>query len=159
LPTTRVGDSWIKVDVGARTGLKRLSQRIAVALTCVLLAFAVLGGLAHAGGRYFYCDGMGLTQSDPCSVGHDDKASSERSACLLRSDCCESWTLPSMPAGTMAGHRTVAAPPLVAILAPPHLLFLQSVTSRGVALRSSEHWLRPPRLAAERRARLMVFLT
>ena len=149
------------VRVGHRINWKpkARSRRCAIALTGLLLALAVLAGLAHAGGRYFYCEGMRLMQSDPCLVSHTDKgAGSESTICPLRTDCCELWTLPSMPLGTMAEAPSVPSPAVLAVVPASQLLRLQSETPLA-PLRISEQWRRPPRSPGNLRARLMVFLT
>jgi len=144
----------------ARNPKSRLRQ-VAVVLTGLLLSFAVLAGLARAGGRYFYCEEMRLTQWDPCSAAsHKDKGDvSEGKVCPLRVDCCELWTLPSMPAGTMAEDRGVPAPALVAIIPPSQLLFEHSASDLRRLAGASGRWRIPPRPPGELRAQLMVFLT
>jgi hypothetical protein len=159
----RVGDSEMKVNRGSRVGRGRSARvrKVAIALTGLLLTFAVIAGLAHAGGRYFYCEAMQLMQSDPCVATHDGKsAGSESTFCAFRADCCEMWTLPSMPAGTAIAQDVVVAPPgLVAVVPATDLLIQQSETSFRARSRVFERWRSPPRPPGELRTQLMVFLT
>jgi hypothetical protein len=157
------GDSERKVIGRSRIvwGRSPRTRKVAATLTGVLLTFAVVAGLAHAGGRYFYCEAMELMQSNPCVATHDDKGAGSRSTfCAFRADCCEMWTLPSMPAGTAMAQDDVVAPPgLVAVVPATELLIQQSETSFRARSRVFERWRSPPRPPGELRAQLMVFLT
>jgi hypothetical protein len=141
---------------------KRGSRKIAVALTGLLLSFAILAGMALTGGRYFYCPEMRVMQSAPCSIAsHGDEGDgSGGTVCPSHLDCCELWTLPSIPSGTIAAEASaVAPPPLVAVLPPlPFSLELYASTLCSPT-RASERWRIPPGRPGELRAQLMVFLT
>jgi hypothetical protein len=156
-------DSERKVNGRSRIvwGRNPRTRKVAVGLTGILLTFAVMAGLAHAGGRYFYCEAMQLMQSDPCVATHDDKGAGSKSTfCAFRTDCCEMWTLPSMPAGTAIAQDHVVAPPgLVALVPATDLLLQQSETSFRARSRVLERWRSPPRPPGELRTQLMVFLT
>jgi hypothetical protein len=127
---------------------------------CLLVAVAVLFGVAHAGARYFYCEGLGLSTTDPCAqvAGH-------RAACPLASlerppfECCRVITMPSIPDGARSVEPTVPAAGLVAIV-PPAPAVVESRGGLGVRVaREGERWRAPPKAARERRAQLNVFLT
>jgi hypothetical protein len=155
-----------RIDVGYARGRKWKvgpgTRKIAVALTRLLLSFVILAGLAHAGGRYFYCPEMGQMQPAPCSVASHggDGDGSGGTICPRRLDCCELWTLPSMPSGiTVAEAGAVAPPPLVAMLPPLPFLLDRAQDIRRNSSRASELWRTPPRRPGELRAQLMVFLT
>jgi hypothetical protein len=137
-------------------------RRRALAVVGVLMMAVFVSGLVHAGGRYFYCEALGLSLSDPC-VG---PPSADRPACpsaALQSshcDCCEILVVQAMPSGAQSARASVPATPLLAILAavpltatgPGHDANFHAPGQR----RSHPPW-RPP--ASEARARLMVFLT
>ncbi len=132
-----------------------------VRLAGLVLAFALVAGLANAGGRLFYCDSMRLLRSNPCSVAHHDDEGSPLgdAACPPRIDCCEVLTLPSMPAGTVAADHDVARPALLSVITPSELFAVQLAGVSGATARAFERWRVPPRPPGEVRARLMVFLT
>src|SRR5260221_11428193 len=84
--------------------------RVIAAAAHLVLAFAVLCGIVHAGARYFYCEALGLLPSDPCAEvsgdGHGKRpldALSEHHA-----DCCEIVTLIPMPRAAQAAGPHVA---------------------------------------------------
>ena len=141
-------------------GAKGPLRRIAVALTGLLLSFALLSGLGHANSRYFYCDAMGLLQADPCAAAvqrDGDPAGAQLRATQL--DCCEVGTFPPLPQAATPASRQVSPPALVALIpAVPDLCQLLP-SSRERPNRSSGRWRAPPRSAGELRARLGVFLT
>jgi hypothetical protein len=143
--------------------LRRLARRCLVVVAGIVLSFAVVSGAARAGGRYFYCDAMGMLQWDPCAQGasHRDGDDPADRVAPHHVDCCEVGTLPSFPDGSGVATPTVSPPPLTAVvpaaaLAGGHAPRL--VLSRS-AMTALEHWRGPPRSPAERRAELMVFLT
>jgi hypothetical protein len=135
-------------------------RRVAVAIAGLVLSLAVVTGLVSAGGRVYYCQAMRTLGFDPCGVAeHGRSADGERSACPSHADCCETWTLPSMPAATAASDPPVAPAPLVSIMAPSEVL--AALFERGPAapaVRSLERWRVPPRPPGEERSHLMVFL-
>jgi hypothetical protein len=124
------------------------------------MAIAVLFGMVQAGGRYFYCESLGLSAFDPCA-----HAARHEPQCPLASferkpfDCCEVITMPSMPEGARAVEPSVPSASVVAIL-PPVLAAMDSTPALGASVAwEGERWRGPPRASRERRARLMVFLT
>jgi len=138
-------------------------RRVAVALTALLLSLAVLAGAARARARYFYCEAMGLMETDPCAApakndGAEDVATS-REVREAHTDCCEIVTLSRMPAGTTIAAQDVPPPALAAFL--PAAIIRTTLLANPSAQRdrSSERWRVPPRYPGELRAQLMVFLT
>jgi hypothetical protein len=142
-----------------RSNRKRLPHAV-VAAAHLVLAFAVLFGIVQSGGRYFYCEALGLLPSDPCAEAARDGHTkcplgtlSERHA-----DCCEIVTLAAMPQAARAAGPSVAPAAFVAIT--PALWpegWSESATSSRLD-RAFERWRPPPRASNDVRAQLMVFL-
>ena len=134
---------------------------MAVALTGILLSFALLTGLARANARYFYCDAMGLLQSDPCAAAAQRDRETEGAAALRSThlDCCEVGTFPPLPRGATAAASHVSPPALVGVLPAVAPLRGLPSSSRERPHRSFGRWRAPPHSAGELRARLGVFLT
>jgi hypothetical protein len=126
----------------------------------LLVAIAVLFGIAQAGGRYFYCEGLGLSVTDPCAQEY-----THRSPCPFTSfdrqpvDCCHVITMPSMPEGARSVVPAVPSAGLLAIL--PAIQRADGALWSGSVLvaREGARGRAPPSSSGERRARLMVFLT
>jgi hypothetical protein len=126
----------------------------------LLLAVAVVCGTVQAGARYFYCEALGLSLSDPCAQGVE-----HRDQCPLASldrpdvDCCSLLRIRSMPEGARASEPTVPPAGVIAVL--PAIEGASGRSSRGGirAVRATARWRKPPRSSGERRAELMVFLT
>jgi hypothetical protein len=142
-----------------RSNRKRLPHAV-VAAAHLVLAFAVLFGIVQSGGRYFYCDALGLLASDPCA----EAARDGHAKCPLgtlsehHADCCEIVTLAAMPQAARAAGPSVAPAALVAIM--PALWpegWSDSATS-SLLDRAFERWRPPPRASNDVRAQLMVFL-
>lgn len=125
-----------------------------------LLAFAVLSGIVHAGGRYFYCEALGLLPSDPCAQvsGHADDGSPLDALSEHHADCCEVVTLAAMPRAAQAAGPHVAPAARVAIV--PAVSLAGGLESAGPSRvdRASERWRPPPRASSDARSQLMVFL-
>ena len=146
---------------------KRLPQRIAVGLAAFVVSLAVLAGAwrsssaSATGGRYFYCEAMGVVQADPCVAASHDRSArgTSREARERHLDCCEVGTLPSTPSATLGRARTVAPPALVAVIAPCELVAPQSVNDLRCSRVGHARWRPPPHAATQRRSELMVFLT
>ncbi len=136
----------------------RLPQRIAVALGSILLSVALVTGALRADGRYFYCDAMGITLTDPCAAPSRNEVGTATDA--LREhhvDCCKSGTLASMPNGAASARFSVSPAPLLAVIAPQVIEPLRVVALPHRA--SPDRWRAPPRPPGELRAQRMVFLT
>ena len=146
---------------GARA--RGVLRRLAVALTALLLSLAVLSGTTRARSRYFYCEAMGLMESDPCAAPADSDETEDvapsTEAREGHTDCCEIITLSPMPAGTTTAALDVPPPGLTALLPAAILRAGLFTIPRTQANRSSERWRVPPRYAGELRTQLMVFLT
>lgn len=94
-----------------------LSRRLVGALLGLVLALSLVASLTHAGGRYFYCEAMGLLPSDPCRsapAAEDDASSTTNVLGEQRRDCCEVITLRSLPD---AATRIVPSVPPAGVVA------------------------------------------
>ena len=137
-----------------------LPRAILVRACCAWVAVAVLLGVGQARTRYFYCESLGLSATDPCA--HEDRRAAQ---CPLASldrppfDCCDVITMPSMPEGARSVEPRIASPGVTAVL-PPVSRSIEPVRDGPARVaREGERWRGPPRPAGERRAALMVFLT
>lgn len=150
-------------NIGKRMkALRRLARHVGVALAGILLSFAILSGFAHANGRYFYCEAMGLMASDPCAAAATRGERAETPLTEVRqgnSDCCEIVTLPSLPQGTMTASSAVPPPALLAVVPAAPLLNLRFDGARARSDGAHHQWRPVHRSAAQARAQLMVFLT
>lgn len=143
--------------------LARVGPGFAGVLLSIALSLAIVCGFAHANGRYFYCEAMGLMATDPCATpahGRERSGNPPAEAGPGDADCCQIVTLPSLPEGTAAPSSAVPPAPLVGVFAPA--LADRRLRAPGT-LPALAHapWRSPPRSAAQARARaqLMVFLT
>ncbi|HEX3772586.1 MAG TPA: hypothetical protein VHV30_17025 [Polyangiaceae bacterium] len=130
---------------------------------CAFVAISVLFGVAQAGARYFYCESLGLSATDPCAASAPSET--RQPPCPLASfgrapfDCCQVITMRSMPEGARAIEPSVPSAGVVAVL-PPVVGPIEPASGRGPSVaRAGERWRGPPRASRERRAQLMVFLT
>jgi hypothetical protein len=141
---------------------RRLPRAAIARVWCAFVAITVLFGIAQAGARYFYCESLGLSATDPCASRSHETREHER--CPLAAvdrapfDCCRVITMPSVPVGARAIEPGVPSACVVAIL-PAVLDTLGSAPPRAPIAREGERWRGPPRASRERRAQLMVFLT
>jgi hypothetical protein len=125
----------------------------------LVLAVAVLFGIVHSGSRYFYCEALGLSASDPCAAASGERrgASSPETVSERAADCCEIVALEAIPRAAQAPRTCVAPAPCVAVLALPIDETARSAPpSRGD--RALARWRPPPRSSGDVRAQLMVFL-
>jgi hypothetical protein len=126
----------------------------------LLVAIAVLFGVAQAGARYFYCEELGLSAIDPCVQG-----ATHRSPCPLASfdrerfDCCHVLTMPSMPEGARSAAPVVPSAAVLAILPAVPLADASPWKGSVLIAREGARGRAPPSSSSERRAQLMVFLT
>jgi hypothetical protein len=137
------------------------ARRALVALGYLLLAFAVLSGIAQSGARFFYCEALGLMTSDPCVQAHcgGDGLDYGNSLKEKHADCCEIVTLPTTPDAARVANASVLPAALVAIVPGDWLAQLQATPMLRATRRFVDRWRAPPRSSSEVRARLMVFLT
>jgi hypothetical protein len=144
---------------GKRTGRPR--PHSAVALARLLLAAVVLCGIAHAGGRYFYCEAFGFSRTDPCAQSSDAGRTECPSGALHAQDddCCTRLVVPAMPDGAKAEAPRVPAASLVAIAPAVPRVEGVSANDRAAFRSSLVRWRTPPRPPGAARALLMVFLT
>ena len=136
------------------------ARRAGLALAYLLLAFAVLCGIARSGARYFYCEAFGLTTSDPCARASLSEDAAPRGNAVDEPvpDCCEVLTLPSVPEGARTANPSVSPAAQVAALPAPSL----ETVPANVTLPSRtsfDRWRPPPRSSSEVCAQLMVFLS
>lgn len=131
------------------------------ALLRLVLAVVVVAGALQAHARYFYCEGLGLSATDPCGA-----ARTPREACPLPIvnrqvvDCCGVLTMPAVPEGTSPREPAVWPPSQADVV--PFVEFASASStgpSDGGRGRSGEARRKPPPTPRELRAQLMVFLT
>lgn len=141
---------------------KRAAARgFAVALAHLLLALAVLCGVARSGSQYYYCEAFGLSLVDPCfhEMCGDDSGPAGQVLHEQRPDCCEIIRLPAMPQAARGADPNVVPAGCVAILAAPSCDDVPSKSSHSSGMALFERWRPPPRASRESRAQRMVFLT
>jgi hypothetical protein len=128
------------------------AARLAFGVLCAALATALASGLALQGKRYFFCDAMGVTSSDPCSA----RIAAERDVAVHPTDCCVVERVPAVPTSVLATATSVPAASVVAVVAPS----IAVLPERPSAAQSEQRATGPPRPPPERvHARVMVFLT
>jgi hypothetical protein len=141
-----------------RSHRRQLPPAVAAAAHWVL-AFAVLFGVVQSGGRYFYCEALGLLPSDPCAEAARDAHSKSPLDTVTehQADCCEIVTLAAMPQAAQAAGPSVAPAAFVAIVPA---LWTEGGIDSAARLRldrTFERWRPPPRASNDVRATLMVF--
>ncbi|MGH7436625.1 MAG: hypothetical protein ACRENE_13205, partial [Polyangiaceae bacterium] len=86
----------------------------------LVLSLAVLFGTVQSGGRYFYCEALGLMPSDPCaqasSAAHGGPVGTLSEQ---HTDCCEVVTLAAMPQAAQVADFGVPPTPCAGIVAAP----------------------------------------
>ena len=154
-----IGPKSVRSASRSRSNRKRLPHAV-VAAARLVLAFAVLFGIVQSGGRYFYCEALGLLPSDPCAGAARDDHSKSPLGTLSEhpADCCEIVALEAMPRAAQAAGPSVAPAALVAILPAPWPEGRIGSTARSPRDRAFERWRPPPRASNDVRAELMVFL-
>lgn len=137
--------------------LELVIRRAGHVLGALVLILAVLSSLALGGNHYFYCDAMGLLQTDPCQAAASHATPRTADARETPFDCCDELTVPSLPNGAANTIPDVPPAALAAVI-PPFEVVMNApcVTRSGSVL---ARWRVPPPTATERRAVLMVFLT
>jgi hypothetical protein len=143
---------------GAKRRTRGLPRALVLGAARLLLALAVICGAVQSGARYFYCEAVGLSTSDPCAaVARAGGACPFETVRRQSIDCCSIVTLPSMPDGARARERTVAAAGVVEVL--PAREYVASPFRVEGSPRRAFRIERPPRSGGELRTQLMVFLT
>jgi hypothetical protein len=125
-----------------------------------VLALSVLFGIVHSGGRYFYCEALGLLPSDPCAEASADGRGKSPLGMLSerRADCCEIVTLATMPPAARSAGPSVAPAARISIVPALWLAGRVDFAAPSRVDRAFERWRRPPRASNDVRAQLMVFL-
>jgi len=143
---------------GQRPRRRRL-PRAAVAMVRLVLALAVVFAMVQSGGRYFYCEALGLMPSDPCAeVSGAAHRGPLRTLTEQHTDCCEVVTLATTPPAAQTATPCVAPAPCVALVAAPRLSASMPFVSSLDRERLFERWRPPPRAPNDVRAQLMVFV-
>jgi hypothetical protein len=144
----------------ARRARRKLPHGLVVGAARLWLALAIMAGPVQAGARYFYCEALGLSVSDPCSAaarsGHPCPFESIERQSI---DCCSVITLPSIPEGASAEEHAVPPARIVAILGAGEYARSPSGTVAGGFAQGVQRWKRPPRPGGDLRTQLMVSLT
>ena len=139
----------------------RSRRRLALAFARLLLVFIVIAGIAHSGARYFYCEALGLSASDPCLQGSRGDVETCPTEALheRQDDCCETITLPSVPNGARVESPSVSPAGVVGIVPPGQ--FVSDTLDKQLTCRmlAFARWRTPARSQQKLRAQLMVFLT
>jgi hypothetical protein len=133
-----------------------------VVLAGLVLPVVLISGAARAGGRYFYCEAMGMLQWDPCAERSGSRPADDPVDTVAphHMDCCQVGMLPSLPEGSTVATPSVPPPPLTAVVPVRELRMAHSARLAGPsAVAALERSRPPPHSAAERRTALMVFLT
>jgi hypothetical protein len=126
----------------------------------LVLALAVFFGAVQAGARYFYCEGVGLSASDPCAGrAHGDGRCPFNSVDRQSIDCCTVIAMPAMPDGARACEHAVHPAGVSALMPVGQYTSGQLGLGETTLTQRARRWQKPPRPAAELRAQLMVFLT
>jgi hypothetical protein len=136
-------------------------RRASVALARVFVAAVVVCGLLQSGARFFYCEGHGLSLTDPCV----QPSAHPRADCQTTSleqrpiDCCEVIQLPSLPRATQLADAAVEPSPWVAVLPVDRPSPLMDGPDETPSRRTLQRWRAPPRTSDRVHAHVMVFLT
>ncbi len=134
--------------------------RVAVAAVHMVLALALLFGMVQSGGRYFYCEALGLLPSDPCASAacREHHEGTARVLSERRADCCEIVTLEALPQAAQAAVPAVSPAPFFAILPAAYLAAERGFAPVRRDAQTPELWRPPPLASGECRAKLGVFL-
>jgi hypothetical protein len=143
------------------TNLRRTSLRHAIAvLARLLVAVVVVCGVTQSGARYFYCEALGLSITDPCVCPAEHRGTE----CPVQFeprpvDCCKVVRLPVVPRAARLAEAGIEPSPWVALLPPLH-------GSRGLdgfaeppPRRVLQRWRAPPRTSERVHEQVSVFLT
>ena len=138
-----------------------LARQCLAALVGLALSFALVASLARPGGRYFYCEAMGLLPLDPCRAApaaSDGRSAPEDCVDQTRPDCCEVVTLRALPDG--ATNAPTNVPPATVVVVLPAVAATDTGDERLVHNVRSK-WRAPPRPPGKQRthAHNQVFLT
>src|SRR5579864_5648691 len=136
---------------------RRFARALCLGVVGMLLAVALLSGTLQAGARYFYCEGLGLSASDPCAAAarHADDRCPLRGIERKSPDCCSMIQLPSMPDGTRVDGHSVPPAGITKVLSASQYTLETTGIGRETSVSRTERWRIPPRPSGELRAQLM----
>jgi hypothetical protein len=129
----------------------------------VVVALALVVGLARANARYFYCASMATVASASCCAhapgGEADEAPGGSAVTATVADCCRAERIGALPAGAAGGGAPdVPASAWLATVAPVTRHVMRGdVRDPSPTARAEARLTGPPRAGAWR-ARTMVFL-
>jgi hypothetical protein len=147
--------------------MQRKLRAIAAALSCLVLAFAIITGLFQANTRYFYCESMGMMRDDPCAAAAATHRDEHQEHARTTTDelsrtpfsCCSTGILGALPSSTALDEARVAPAQLVGILSLPSPIDSWALAKAASEAPHIDRFRVPPRLAREVRIQSMVFLT
>jgi hypothetical protein len=126
-------------------------RREGARLLAVVVGFALVVGILRGGSHYLYCPFMDVVVTEHCCS--ESRGSADT---VTTPDCCETETLGTLPSASgVAPWPELPALPLVAVLSPYEPPGRESLSA---ATRAVIEPTGPPMRAAQRAARLMVFL-
>jgi hypothetical protein len=129
----------------------RRVRREGARLLAVVVGFALVVGILRGGSHYFYCPFMDAVVTDHCCSESRGNADT-----FTAPDCCETETIGTLPSASgVTPWPELPALPLVAVLSPCESPGRENLSS---AMRAVSEPTGPPMRAAQRAARLMVFL-
>lgn len=143
-----------------RSAQQSYLRATARALSCLVLAFAILTGLFQANTRYFYCASMGLSHVDPCvaRAQRDELPPATDEVSQTPFTCCSTGVLGDVPSSTALEAMRVTDPRPLAVIGLPRSVeaSLRVATLVPGPLPRAHRSLAPPRPAREQS---MVSLT
>jgi hypothetical protein len=134
-----------------RARLHALAVRVAAALAVVVLVV----GVFSSGARFFFCPEMGVVLDAPCCDHRSHDADDADHGTVEAPDCCQAKRLAKLPATASAPSAYVFVAPACAAFAA--LLPVAEVPAQVLPRVDDQARARPPPLASERRAELMIF--
>jgi hypothetical protein len=125
----------------------------------MLLAVAVLTGVSNAGARFFYCEALGLSMTDPCAQASKSEPCPTDALTDYDTDCCGVIVLPAMPPAVRTASLDVPRASEVGVRAASWDVDRSALLQQPARDPVRPRWHPPPRSPNEVRSRLMVFLT
>jgi hypothetical protein len=143
------------------TNLRPTSLRRAIAaLARLVVAAVVVCGLPQSGARYFYCEALGLSSTDPCVQAAEHRGAECPAQFEERPiDCCKVVRLPLLPRAARIAEAGIARSRWVALLPPVHTSPVRDGFAEAPPVRVLQRWRAPPRTSERVHKHVMVFLT